>query len=55
MQELINSLGLQYGTIVIRVKSGRWVHAKIEIDFNKNECENLENFEIGDKNVDKYI
>ena len=53
MQELVNSLGLQYGTIEIKVKSGKWVHTKIDINFNKNECEDLENINIVNKRFNK--
>lgn len=55
MQELVNSLNLQYGTIEIKVKGGKWVHTKIGMDFNCNEYENLENIEICDKNIDKDV
>jgi len=55
IQELVNSLDLQYGTIEIKVKNGEWVHTKIGMDFNRNECEILENIEILDKSLDNNI
>ena len=53
IQELVNSLGLDYGTIEIKVKDKKWVHTKVSMDFNKNECDNLEIVKISEKIVDK--
>jgi len=44
---------LDYGTIEIKVKDKKWVHTKVSMDFNKNECDNLENIKISEKIVDK--